>query len=160
LRAIAASHREEVDIVEGILASGGMPQITAPQLSEPASSAQPNERPMSKHSPFYGMGLKEACAKLLYSLIALQATSVMKSRRRIVVPRAQEYCSVSSLIAGRAERTAAESGAEVQRLHMTSRWSLCHSASRDNTDETAMAGDHRPAGSQTGARAQDGSLRT
>src|SRR5215831_20782758 len=54
------------DIVEGILASGGMPEIIAPQVSEPASSAQPNERPMSKHSPFYGMGLKEACPKLLW----------------------------------------------------------------------------------------------
>src|SRR5262245_58334227 len=49
-----------VDVLEGILASdGGMPQISAPQLIEPSSSPQPSQpvdRPMSKHSPFYGMG--------------------------------------------------------------------------------------------------------
>src|SRR5262245_52807169 len=61
-----------VDVLEGILASdggiGGMPEITAPLIVEsspPLQPSQPVDRPMSKHSPFYGMGLKEACPKLL-----------------------------------------------------------------------------------------------
>jgi hypothetical protein len=70
------------DIVEGILASGGMPEIIAPQVSEPALSAQPNERPMSKHSPFYGMGLKEACPKLLW-LIGEKTGKVPQTPREI-----------------------------------------------------------------------------
>jgi hypothetical protein len=54
-------------VLEGILASGGMPAAAAATVPtvEGATPAQPAERPMSKLSQFYGIGLKEACAKLL-----------------------------------------------------------------------------------------------
>jgi transposase len=54
-----------VDILEGILAAGGMPAVVAPSPGEPKSAPPPVERPMSKLSPFYGIGLKEACPRLL-----------------------------------------------------------------------------------------------
>jgi DNA-binding CsgD family transcriptional regulator len=57
-----------VDILEGILAKGGMPSAgVVLNSSEPDTVPVPTaaQRPMSKHSPFHGMGLKEACPKLL-----------------------------------------------------------------------------------------------
>jgi hypothetical protein len=53
------------DLVDGIMASGDMPGVLPSQPSEREASSQFSERPMSKLSPFYGMGLKEACPKLL-----------------------------------------------------------------------------------------------
>jgi hypothetical protein len=54
------------DLVDGIMASGDLPGV-APTQDQPiwAAPTQVSERPMSKLSPFYGMGLKEACPKLL-----------------------------------------------------------------------------------------------
>ena len=53
------------DLVDGIMASGDMPGHPAARPVERETSPQVVERPMSQHSPFYGMGLKEACPKLL-----------------------------------------------------------------------------------------------
>jgi len=52
------------DLVDGIMASGDVPGV-APESRDREETAQVAERPMSKHSPFYGLGLKEACPKLL-----------------------------------------------------------------------------------------------
>src|SRR5262245_7746183 len=53
------------DLVDGIMASGDMPGAALSQPGDRESPQQVVERPMSKHSPFYGLGLKEACPKLL-----------------------------------------------------------------------------------------------
>src|SRR5262245_36099251 len=52
------------DLVDGIMAGGDMPGVALPESGEREASRQGAERPMSKHSPFYGIGLKEACPKL------------------------------------------------------------------------------------------------
>jgi hypothetical protein len=52
-----------VDLLEGVLPIGGM--SVAPSDLGGAVAAPTAERPMSKLSPFYGIGLKEACPKLL-----------------------------------------------------------------------------------------------
>jgi transposase len=56
------------DLVDGIMASGDIPGVapTQDQPIERAASLHVTERPMSKLSPFYGIGLKEACPKLLH----------------------------------------------------------------------------------------------
>lgn len=52
-------------LMDGIIASGDVPGQAAAQPIEREASPQVAERPMSKLSQFYGIGLKEACAKLL-----------------------------------------------------------------------------------------------
>ena len=52
------------DLVDGIMAGGDAPGVRA-KSRDREEFAQVAERPMSKHSPFYGLGLKEACPKLL-----------------------------------------------------------------------------------------------
>jgi hypothetical protein len=52
------------EVVDGLFASGEMPGAAALNSKELAP-AQSAERPMSRHSPFYGLGLKEVCPKLL-----------------------------------------------------------------------------------------------
>jgi hypothetical protein len=55
------------DLVDGIFAAGELPEVAAVNAIKPGepASSQTDDRPMSKHSRFYGLGLKEACAKLL-----------------------------------------------------------------------------------------------
>ena len=56
------------DVLDGIFASGDALSISAPAaVVEPPSltSQTPSERPISKHSRFYGLGLREAAPKVL-----------------------------------------------------------------------------------------------
>ncbi len=54
------------DVAAGLHAGGGLSEGVASNPTEVSTSiASPSERPMSKLSQFYGIGLKEACAKLL-----------------------------------------------------------------------------------------------
>src|SRR5262245_44993249 len=75
------------DVLDGIYASGGMlPVAAAPQEIDPATAVHQalatSERPMSKLSPFYGMGLKEACPKLL-RLIGERRGKIPQTAREI-----------------------------------------------------------------------------
>jgi Homeodomain-like domain-containing protein len=53
------------DVAAGLHAGGGLPENAVSSLKEVNSPGVVAERPMSRLSPFYGLGLKEACAKLL-----------------------------------------------------------------------------------------------
>lgn len=52
-------------LMDGIIASGDVPGQALAEPIEREALPQIAERPMSKLSQFYGIGLKEACAKLL-----------------------------------------------------------------------------------------------
>src|SRR5688572_5302198 len=54
-----------VDLLEGIMPIGGTPDVVASNSEETRPAPRTAERPMSKLSPFYGIGLKEACPRLL-----------------------------------------------------------------------------------------------
>jgi len=69
-------------LVDGIIAAGDVPGQTSAQQVEPEGLPRIAERPMSKHSPFYGIGLKEACPKLL-SLIGEKAGKTPQTARGI-----------------------------------------------------------------------------
>ncbi|MDX2201716.1 MAG: hypothetical protein NW223_03130 [Hyphomicrobiaceae bacterium] len=74
------------DVLDGIFASGGSLPIptNAPEPDPAAVTIQHvvAERPMSEHSPFYGMGLKEACPKLL-RLIEKKRGKIPQTAREI-----------------------------------------------------------------------------
>jgi hypothetical protein len=70
------------DLVDGIMASDEIPGVTSSQPVERAASPQVAERPMSKLSPFFGIGLKEACPKLL-SIIGDRGNKTPQSPREI-----------------------------------------------------------------------------
>lgn len=71
-----------VDLLEGIQPIGGVPDAVASSPGEPRSAPPPAERPMSKLSPFYGIGLKEACPKLL-SIIGDRGNKTPQTPREI-----------------------------------------------------------------------------
>ena len=67
-----ALDRALADVVEGLFAGVEFPAvqgIATPKVNEPLP-VQGTERPMSKHSRFYGLGLKEACPKLLSLIVS------------------------------------------------------------------------------------------
>jgi transposase len=70
------------DILDGIFATGGMPEVGAAKPTLDVPSETPSERPMSKLSPFYGIGLKEACPKLL-SIIGDRGNKTPQAPREI-----------------------------------------------------------------------------
>ena len=73
------------DILDGIFATGGMPEVGAVGTAKSAlavPSETQSERPMSKLSPFYGIGLKEACPKLL-SIIGDRGNKTPQAPREI-----------------------------------------------------------------------------
>lgn len=63
----AAINGAIADVLDGIFASGGtLPNTDVAPTVEPATVTQPiAERPISKHSQFYGLGLREAAPKVL-----------------------------------------------------------------------------------------------
>ena len=71
-----------VDLLEGIQPIGGTPDVVASSPGETRSAPPLAERPMSKLSPFYGIGLKEACPKLL-SIIGDRGNRTPQTPREI-----------------------------------------------------------------------------
>ena len=70
------------DLLDGIMANGDMPGVPSGEPAEREASTQAAERPMSKLSPFYGIGLKEACPKLL-SIIGERGNKTPQTPREI-----------------------------------------------------------------------------
>jgi hypothetical protein len=70
------------DLVDGIMASDDIPGVKLSQPAERVASPHLSERPMSKLSPFYGIGLKEACPKLL-SIIGDRGNKAPQTPREI-----------------------------------------------------------------------------